>query len=285
MKVVLCGAFGNLGREILKRLIAQGHEVVAADMAEKDVDGVEKGKGYTFRKINVLEADSLKGMCEGADLVITTVGLVTSSKTITNYDVDYKGNLAIMNDALACGVKKFIYISVLKADSPKWKKVAMCDAKAMMEKDLKASGMEYIILRPTGYFYDIAKVFKPMVEKGKVSLLDLKNQANVIDTSDMAQWIIENMEKVTNETVSIGGKEIYTFEEIAQMCFDAAGKPAVIKKAPAFLFDILAFMAKIRKTGKEAVIRFGKFTMVENMVADVKYGEKSFKEYIGEYFK
>ena len=32
MKVVLAGAFGNLGAEILKSLCAAGHEVVAADM-------------------------------------------------------------------------------------------------------------------------------------------------------------------------------------------------------------------------------------------------------------
>ena len=32
MKVVLAGAFGNLGAEILKCLCAAGHEVIAADL-------------------------------------------------------------------------------------------------------------------------------------------------------------------------------------------------------------------------------------------------------------
>ena len=34
MKIVLAGAFGNLGAEILKALIGAGHEVVAADLKE-----------------------------------------------------------------------------------------------------------------------------------------------------------------------------------------------------------------------------------------------------------
>ena len=41
MKVVLAGAFGNLGAEILKVLCREGHEVIAADLKEKPVEGTE----------------------------------------------------------------------------------------------------------------------------------------------------------------------------------------------------------------------------------------------------
>ena len=50
MKVVLAGAFGNLGADILKCLCRDGHEVVAADLKETAVEGCE-GK-YTFVKID-----------------------------------------------------------------------------------------------------------------------------------------------------------------------------------------------------------------------------------------
>ncbi len=46
MKVVLAGAYGNLGADIFRSLLAAGHEVVAADMAERDI-GVSGN--YTFR--------------------------------------------------------------------------------------------------------------------------------------------------------------------------------------------------------------------------------------------
>ena len=35
----------------------------------------------------------------------------------------------------------------------------------MLEEELKKSGIIYAIFRPTGYFYDIAKVFKPMIAR------------------------------------------------------------------------------------------------------------------------
>ena len=52
MKVVLAGAFGNLGAEILKCLCADGHEVIAADLRETAVEGCE-GK-YTFSNGNYI---------------------------------------------------------------------------------------------------------------------------------------------------------------------------------------------------------------------------------------
>ncbi len=44
MKVLLAGAFGNLGIEILRVLIEGGHEIIAADLKEKENNGLE-GKG------------------------------------------------------------------------------------------------------------------------------------------------------------------------------------------------------------------------------------------------
>jgi uncharacterized protein YbjT (DUF2867 family) len=280
MKIVLAGAYGNLGSDIFRALLAAGHEVVAADMIEKDL-GLTGN--FTFRKLDVTDPAALKGLCDGADAVITTVGLTKASATADNYQIDYHGNLNLLNEAKAAGVKKFIYISVLKADMAP--KVPMLHAKYLMEEELKKSGIDYIIYRPTGYFYDIVKVFRPMVEKGKVTLLGGKPvSANVIDTPDFADYIVKHIND-KNLTVSIGGRETYTYEQIARMCFEAAGKEPVIKFAPPFLFDILAFVNHLKKNGKESVIRFGKWTMSESMVGDTCYGDHSFAEYIKNSFR
>ena len=275
MKVVLAGAYGNLGSDIFRELLKQGHEVVAADIAQRDI-GVEGN--YTFKKIDVTNPETLKGLCDGADVVITTVGLTKTSAAVTNYQIDYQGNLNILNEAKTAGVKRFTYISVIKAD--KAPKVPMLHAKYLFEEELKKSGLTWVIHRPTGYFYDIVKVFKPMVEKGEVTLLGKKPvHANVISTEDFAEFIVKSMLD-ENKTYNVGGKETYSYEQIAQLCFQAAGKPVVIKRAPAFLFDVLAFANKLKKNGKEAILRFSKWTLTEEMVGDTVYGDMSFAEYI-----
>ncbi len=281
MKIVLAGAFGKLGSDILRALVRDGHKVVAADMVIKDMPEI-KGK-FTPKQIDVTNPETLSGLCDGADAVVTTVGLTSSSTKVTCYDIDYQGNLNLLNEAKKAGVKKFAYISVIKADGDK--KVPMLDAKNMLEKELIKSGVPYVIFRPTGYFYDIAKVFKPMIEKGEVTLLGKKPvHANVIDTTDFADFIVEHLCD-DNKTYDIGGNETYSYEEIARMFFAAAGKEPVIKFAPTFLFSILAILAKMKKNGKEAIIRFSKWTLSNEMVGDTKYGKLSFKKYIEECYK
>lgn len=281
MKVVLAGAFGKLGSDILKSLISKNYEVVALDLITREIPEI-KDK-YQEKIIDVTNKETLNGVCDGADVVITTVGLVKASATVTNYDIDYQGNLNLLNEAKKANVKKFLYVSVLKCDSDP--KVPILDAKYKFEEELKKSGLEYVIFRPTGYFYDIAKVFMPMIAKGQVTLLGKKPvYANVIDTSDLADFITNHIED-TNKTYNIGGTETYSYEEIANMFFKAAKKPVVIKRAPKWLFTVLAKVNKWKKNGKEAIILFSKWTLTNQMVGETKYGKLSFKQYVKDCYK
>ena len=283
MKVVLAGAFGNLGGEILKALVAKGHEVVAADLKERSIEGTE-GK-YTFVAIDATNPETLKGVCDGADVVITTMGLTTASTRFTSYDIDLKGNVNLLEEAKKANIKHFVYTSVISCDEKGAEKVPMLHAKYLFEEELKKSGLTYVIHRPTGYFYDIAKVFKPYVDKGEMQLLKGYGgvKANVVDCPDFAAFIVEKMLD-ENVTYNVGGKETYTYEEMAKLCFDAAKKPVVIKWAPKWLFGILANLPKIKKAGKHDIILFSRWTLSHDLVGDTQIGEKSFKEYLTNYF-
>lgn len=283
MKIVLAGAFGNLGAEILKALVSAGHDVVAADLKEVPVAGVE-GK-YTFKAIDATRPETLKGLCDGAEIVITTMGLTGASTRFTSYDIDYQGNMNLYEECRRAGVKKFNYISVISCDEPGAEKVPMLHAKYMVEKEIKKQAMDWVIYRPTGYFYDIAKVFKPYIDKGEMQLLKGFGgvKANVVDCPDFAQFIVDHMNDV-NVTYNVGGKETWTYEEMAKMCFDAAGKPMKIKWAPIWLFGILANLPKIKKAGKHDIILFSKWTLSHDLVGDTCIGDKSFAAYIKTYF-
>ena len=76
MKIVLAGAYGNLGSDIFRSLLAAGHEVVAADRIERDL-GLTGS--FTFHKLDVTQPAALKGLGEGADIVISTVGRTKAS--------------------------------------------------------------------------------------------------------------------------------------------------------------------------------------------------------------
>ena len=280
MKVVLAGAFGHLGSDILRELVRQGHEVVATGRTVREVPGCT---GYTAIASDAQKPETLRGLCDGADVVISTVGLTKASAEVSCYDVDYQGNMNLLAEAKRAGVKQFAYISVLKADGNP--AVPMLDAKAKFEEELKKSGLCWVIFRPSGYFYDIAKVFMPMIEKGKVTLLGNKAvHCNVVDTPDFAAFIVEHMCD-NGKLYNVGGKETWSYEELARMFFAAAGKEPNISRAPVWLFDVLAWVNKQKKNGKEAIIRFSKWTLTEEMVGDTIVGDASFAEYIKNCYK
>ena len=283
MKVLLAGAFGNLGYEILKSLVNANHEVIAADLKEKE--GNELVGKYTFKAIDATKPETLVGLCDGVDTVITTMGLTGASTTVTSYDIDYKGNLNLLNEAKKANIKKFIYISVISCKEAGAEKVPMLHAKALFEDELLKSGLDYVIHRPTGYFYDICKVFKKYVDKGEMQLLkgyhDIR--ANVVDCNDFADYIVEKMNE-TNVIFEVGGKETYTYEEMAKMCLTAAGKPVKIKDSPVWMFSLLAELPFIKKAGKRDIILFSKWTLSHDLVGKDVTGEGSFAEYVKWYF-
>lgn len=284
MKIALAGAFGNLGIEILKQLVLTEHDIVALDLKEKKVPELE-GK-YQFFEIDATKPETLKNTLRFCDIVISTIGLTKASTEYSCYEIDYQGNVNLYNEAVKAHAKKFIYISVIACDLEESEDVPMLEAKKNFEDVLKNGSLEYIIHRPTGYFYDIIKVFRPYVEKGQMQLLkgygDIK--ANVVHCPDFAKFIVDTLNE-TNKQYNVGGKETYTYVEMAKMCFDAANKPLSIKYVPKFMFSILASLPKIKKAGKRDVILFSRFTLSHDLVGDTIVGESSFKDYIYESFK
>lgn len=278
MKVLLAGAFGNLGSEILKALCETDYEIIAADAVIREIEQIDKDR-FETRKIDLTNPANLEGLCEGVDVVITTVGLTKASVKFNNYDIDYHGNLNLLNEAKRAGVKNFAYISVI--GSHLGDGVPMVNSKYLMEQELIKSGINYVIYRPTGYFYDIAKVFLPMIEKGEVQLLKVtpEPKCNVVDTPDFAHFILETMCD-ENKAYDVGGKETYSYREVAQMFAEAEGKEIKIKTLPPFVMSILAGLPKIKKSGRRDVILFSKFTLTHDCVGDTIVGERSFKQYI-----
>ncbi len=194
MNILIAGAFGNLGTQITRAAVAAGHNVTAADRVVKSIEGLDASR-YTVRQIDVTKPETLAGLCNGMDVLISTVGLTTASTVVTHYDIDIDldGNRNLLKESQQAGVPKFIYTSVIHVDTDP--SIPMLDAKHRFELALKASGIDYLIVRPTGYFYDIAKVFKPMIASGTVRLLrGLTSRANVIDTADLADYIMTHLD-------------------------------------------------------------------------------------------
>ena len=135
-------------------------------------------------------------------------------------DVDYQANKNLLEEAQKSGVRKFIYVSVLNGE--KMKHLKICEAKEKFVDELKKSGLDYVVVRPNGFFSDMSEFFT-MAQKGRIYLFgNGELRANPIHGGDLANRCIDAISGKENE-IRVGGPETLSQNEIAAVAFDVAG--------------------------------------------------------------
>jgi uncharacterized protein YbjT (DUF2867 family) len=180
----------------------------------------------------VTRPEMLAGLCDGIDVVFSSVGLTRQKDGLTFHDVDYQGNKNILDRALEASVAKFLYVSVYNAQL--MEHLAIVKAHEDFVRALQASGLPRTIMRPTGYFSDIGEYFQ-MAKSGRAYLIgDGKKCLNPIHGADLANVCADALTGGDAE-VPAGGPMVYSQNEIAELAFSVLGKPPRINHIPARL--------------------------------------------------
>ncbi|WP_109830060.1 SDR family oxidoreductase [Reichenbachiella versicolor] len=222
-KVLVAGATGYLGQNLVKELKRQGFWVRVLIRYEdqrskfEDVDDFHIGQ--------VTEKDTIEGVTKDIDWVFTTIGITRQKDGLTYMDVDYKGNSNLLEEALNNRVESFLYVSAINGD--KLRHLKIFEAKEKFVDELKASGLNYTVMRPNGFFSDM-KDFLEMAQRGKVYLFgDGEKKLNPIHGEDLAKACINAVLEGLKE-YTVGGDDVLTQNEIAALALKAWGKPIKI---------------------------------------------------------
>jgi len=151
-RVLVAGATGYLGGFVAREFKSRGHFVRVLARRPQKLDSMED----RFDEIvegEVTVPGSIQGICGGVDAVFSSVGITRQKDNLTFRDVDYQGNLNLLDVAVKAGVKKFIYVSVL--NGPSLRHLDIVKAHEDFVDELRTSGLDYTIVRPTGYFSDM----------------------------------------------------------------------------------------------------------------------------------
>lgn len=245
-KILVAGASGRLGKEILEELKERD---ILADALVRDVEKL--GEHHSFVEnvqiADARDASSLKGFCEGVDAIISAVGAslqlgFTKDKS-TFFDTDYKANKNLLDEAINANVKKFVYVSMCNGND-KLKGVVYADAHEAFVDELKKSGIDYCVIRPTGFFYIFEEIMK-QAKRGRAMLIgNGSSKTNPVHERDVAAVCIDALTSNEKEIV-IGGPDIFTRREIAQICFEILGKKPKITSISKGLMKVMKFPVKL----------------------------------------
>jgi uncharacterized protein YbjT (DUF2867 family) len=239
MKVLVAGATGYLGRFVVREFKGRGYWIRAlarnperlaepgpfrAPSVRDQIDDLFVGQ--------VTKPETLADLCDGIDVVFSSVGLTRQKDNLTFHDVDYQGNQNILDRALEASVGKFIDVSVYNAHL--MEHLAIIKAHEDFARALKDSGLPHAIIRPTGYFSDMGEYFQ-MARSGRAYLIgDGKNRLNPIHGADLAQ-VCADAVAGSDAEVPAGGPIVYSQNEIAELAFSILDKPPKITRIPTWM--------------------------------------------------
>ena len=197
-KVLVAGATGYLGQYLVKELKRRNFWVRV--LIRNEIQKEQFGIVDDFFVGQITDPECLKGITQNIDLVFTTIGITRQKDGFSYMDVDYQGNVNLLNESLKDNVKSFQYISAI--NGAKLRHLKIFEAKEKFVDELKTSKIDYSIIRPNGFFSDMRDFLK-MAKAGRVYLFGHGNfKLNPIHGEDLAKVCIDNMiQGVKEETV------------------------------------------------------------------------------------
>jgi uncharacterized protein YbjT (DUF2867 family) len=193
-------------------------------------------------------------------------------------EIDWQGNLKLLAEAQRANVGKFVYVSLAGGD--KLRQVEYADAHERFVEALRASGLNYTVVRPTGFFGFMLEILR-YAEKGMgVVMGDGQRQTNPIHEADVARACVESLTLDQND-FPIGGPDVFTRREITELAFTTIGKPARLANVPPAVFKAMVNPLKLINPRIHALMVFGATVTQMDCLAPA-YGHRRLVDYFRE---
>ncbi len=275
-KVLVAGATGQLGKCLTRELKECGYWVraIVRDPAKLQTAGVDE-----VVTANITDSHSLKGVCEGVDLAVSCAGAAMNINKFSDrnsfYEVDYKGNLNLLREAQESSVSKFCYVSLAGAE--KLRHTEYADAHEQFVEALKSSGLDYTVIRPTGFFSFLLEVLKFAKKNRGVVIGAGYCKTNPVHEADVARACVSVLETEVKE-MTVGGPDVYTRKQITELAFEVLGRKPKLMSIPPLFFKPTIQPLRLLNHRIYALMDFGVAVTQVDVVAPA-YGLHRLKAY------
>jgi len=293
MRVLVTGAAGFLGTQVVRRLITEGMEVVAFDRR-----AVERPRAAAENVLpvqgDVTFAGALARAADGCGAVVHLAALLPQRKRPPQemQAVNVGGTRAAVEAARAAGARRFVFCSSaevygvpasppIREDGPIAPNGEYGRNKVAAEEAVRSSGLEWVIFRPPTIvgpgmpeplltrMLDAVAAGRPVLVPGGATRFQM------VDAEDVAEAILLGLTrpKAVGGTFNLGADAVPTGLELARAIKSAAGSSSAIVRIPGCLArPVLASLAAIRLGPLEpehVQIAFSEYTFDTRRAADV----------------
>lgn len=231
--VLVAGATGRLGQEVVRELKRRGQHVRALVRSA--------GKAKALRDLadevaigDALAPETLSPAFQGVDRVFSCVGAsvipMPQYGRVTFSELDYPANRNLIEASQRAGVRKWVYVSVFGHEKVPWSDFIR--GHEMVVEELRRSGLDYSVLRPTGFFSAMEEILL-VASRGLLPEFNGGTaRTNPIHEVDLARACVEAFDAPPGWETDIGGPDPLTRHEIAMLALKAVGREAKQVRVP-----------------------------------------------------
>ncbi|MDA3919982.1 MAG: SDR family oxidoreductase [Salinisphaera sp.] len=183
MKILVAGAHGQIGQRLIKAIADSDHSSIA--MIRNAGQAPEMTALGAHETVVADLEDDCSDALAGVDVVIFTAGSGAHTPPEKTDAVDRDGAISLIDQSVRHGVRRFLLVSSMNADTPENGPEAMQHyfaAKKAADDRLKASGMDYTVLRPGKLTDDTGT--------GKVALAERLGRSGDVTRDDVASVLL-----------------------------------------------------------------------------------------------
>jgi uncharacterized protein YbjT (DUF2867 family) len=219
VRVLVTGATGFVGPKVANAIVDAGHEVRVLERRT----GAAQRAGVRAEAVrgDMTDAASLRLAAEGQDVVVHLVAIRQgAAQQFQRVMIEGTRNLLAACDA---GVKRFVLMSALGTSEETKDLVPYFNAKWQEEQDVKASGLEYVIFRPSFVFGPDGGILPTFAKLARLSPVTAivgsgKQRIQPIWIDDVAAYFAAAVDRrnAANQTFEVGGPDAVTWDELWQ---------------------------------------------------------------------
>ena len=270
-KIFVAGATGYIGKNVVKSALEQNFKVV---IATRKVSADFDLKDQNLKVVEISKSDnSWIENLQGIDVFISCLAS-RSGEPKDARSVDFKLNKLLLEKAKRIKCSQFILLSAICVQKPR---LAFQFEKLAFEKELKKSGLNFSIIRPTAYFKSLSgqieniKKGKPYVYFGNGEL----TQCNPISEKDLSLFILSCVtdKNKWRKILPIGGpNQSLTPKNVGEMLFEVFEVTPKYKSFPTKLLDAIRLLLLIAAPfsswakSKSELIKIAKYYATESML-------------------
>jgi len=238
MKILVVGATGTLGRQIVRHALDKDYQVRCLVRSTGKASFLKEW-GAELMRGDICRPESLESALEGVDAVVDCA-TARATDSLSIKQVDWEGKVNLIQATQKANINRYIFFSIINAKD--FENVPLMNIKYCTELFLKESGLNYTIFQLAGFMQGLIPQYGiPILDNQPVWVSGENTPIAYMNTQDVAKFVIKALENpdTENNVFPIMGRRAWTGEEIVKLCEQLSGKQAKISRIPIRLLRFL----------------------------------------------